>query len=302
MYDLIIVGAGPAGLTAALFAKRQGLDTLVLDNSSQPSNLAITHLLENYPGFDKISGADLLNLMKKQVTDHGCEVKDDKVTVILREKDRFIVRARNDYESKAIIIAMGLKYRKANIPGSEKFFGKGVSYCVVCDGPLFRGKDIAIIGGGNSAVKGALFMKDMAKNVYIIHRRDELRAEKIIQDRVKNSSVKIIWNSIGEEIIGKDFVEAIKIRNIKTNEITVLPVNAVFMEIGSVPVTNLIKDLGVKLDEDGFIITNEKKETNIPGIFAAGDISNNQLKQDITATADGAIAAISAYNYIMGEE
>jgi thioredoxin reductase (NADPH) len=300
MHDLIIVGAGPAGLTAALFARRQYLDVLILDNPSQPSNLAITHLLENYPGFERISGADLLDKMKKQVIGLGCEIKDDKVTVILKEKDQFIVRARNDYKSKAVILAIGLKYRKANIPGAERFFGKGISYCVVCDGPLFKNKDVAIIGGGNSAVKGALFLKDIAKNVYIIHRRDELRAEKILQDRVRESNVKIIWNSIGEEITGKNFVEAIKIRNLKTNEISVLPVSGVFIEIGSVPVTNLIKDLGVKLDGDGFVITNEKKETSMPGIFVAGDISKNQLKQDITAAADGAIAAVSAYKFIKG--
>ena len=300
MYDLIIVGAGPAGLTAALFAKRQDLDVLVLDNPSQPSNLAITHLLENYPGFEKISGADLLEKMKKQVTDLGCEIKNDKVSVILKERDNFIVRARSDYESKAVIIAIGLKYRKANIPGAERFFGKGVSYCVVCDGPLFRDKDVAVIGGGDSAVKGALFLKDIAKNVYVIHRRDELRAEKILQDRVRKTGVKIIWDSVSEEILGNAFVEAIKIRNLKTNEISVLPVSGVFIEIGSVPITNMVKDLDVKLDKDGFVITNEKKETNIPGIFAAGDITNNQLKQDITAAADGAIAVISAYKFIRG--
>lgn len=300
MYDIIIIGAGPAGLTAALFAKRQDLDVLVLDNPSQPSNLAITYLLENYPGIEKISGIDLLNRMKKQVIDLGCEIKNEKVTNILEEKDHFIIRTRSDYKAKAVIIAIGLKYRKANIPGAERFFGKGVSYCVVCDGPLFKEKDVAIIGGGDSAVKGALFLKDVAKNVYIIHRRNELRAEKILQDRLKKTKVKIIWDFVSEEIIGKNFVEAIKIRNLKTNEITVLPVNGVFMEIGSVPVTNLVKDLGVKLDKDGFIITNEKKETNIPGVFAVGDIANGPLKQDITAASDGAIAAISAYKFIKG--
>ena len=236
--------------------------------------------------------------MKKQVIEHCCDIKDDKVTVILREKDHFIVRARTDYESKAVIIAIGLTYRKSNIPGAERFFGKGISYCVVCDGPLFKGKDVAIIGGGDSAVKGALFLKDLVKNVYIIHRRNELRAEKILQDRVKKSSVKIIWDSVVEETIGKDFVEAVRIRNLKTNVVSDMSVNGLFIEIGSVPVTGLIKELGVKLDKEGFIVTNENKETNIPGVFAAGDISNSQLKQDITAAADGAVAAISAYKFI----
>jgi len=300
MYDLVVVGAGPAGLTSALFAKRQGLDVLVLDNPSQPSNLAITHLLENYPGFEKISGISLLDKLKKQVTTLGCEIKNDKVITILKDKDHFIVRARTDYKAKAVILAIGLKYRKANVPGEDEFFGKGVSYCIVCDGPLFKGKDVVIIGGGDSAVKGALFLKDIAKNVYIIHRRDELRAEKMLQDKVKESSVKIIWNSVSEEITGKNFVEEIKIRNLKTNESSVLPVNAVFMEIGYVPLTNLIKDIGVEIDKEGFIITNKEKETNISGIFAAGDISNSQLKQDITAAAEGAIAAISAYKFIKG--
>jgi thioredoxin reductase (NADPH) len=302
MYDLIIIGSGPAGLTAAIFARRQGMNTLVLDNPSQPSNMEITPMLENYPGFGSITGKDLIDKMKKQVNDHGCEIKQDKVIVILRQNDHFLLKAREDYGAKAVILATGLKYRKANVPGEEKFLGKGVSYCVVCDGPLFKNRDIAIIGGGDSAVKGALFMEGMAKNVYIIHRRNELRAEKILQDRLFKSSIKILWDSVAEEITGKDFVESIKIRNVKTDELSSLPVNGVFMEIGSVPATNLIKDLGITLDNDGFIIVNEKRETNVPGIFAAGDISNNQLKQDITAAADGAIAAISAYNHIKVEK
>ena len=301
MKDLIIVGAGPAGLTAAMFAERQGLDVLVFDNPEQPSNLAITHLVENYPGVEKIVGIELLNRMKKQTSDLGIEIINEKVGAITKNNDFSVQADKHEYKCRSIILAMGLQHRKANIQGEDKFFGKGITYCTVCDGPLFKGKDVVVIGGGDSALKNALALKDIGVNkIYLVHRRDEFRAEKAWQDKVRESSINIILDSVVDEILGKDFVDAIRVKNVKTGEIKEIAVKGVFVEIGSVPVAGLVKGLGVKLDENGFIITNEDKETNVPGIFAAGDISTGQLKQDVTAVADGALAAASAYRFLKG--
>ena len=301
MKDLIIVGAGPAGLSAAIFAKRQGMDVVVFDSSEQSSNLSITHVVENYPGVEKIVGMELLNRIKKQVTDLGVEIKNEKITSISK-KDIFLVKAgKREYQSKSVILAMGLQHRKANIKGEDKFFGKGISYCAVCDGPLFVGKTVAVIGGGDSALKSVLALKDMGINkLYLIHRRNEFRAERIWQNRIKEIDVNMVNNSVVEEIVGKEFIEKIIVRDTKTSKLNEIKIDGLFIEFGSVPVAGLVKGIGVKLDESGFIVTNEKKETSVPGIFAAGDISTGQLKQNVTAVADGAIAAASAYRFIKG--
>lgn len=299
-YDITIIGAGPAGLTAALFAKRHGLNVVVFDNPEQLSNLAISHLVENYPGFEKISGMELLEKMKAQVENLGIEIRDEKV-ISLSKNGKFVVRTVEDKcKSKSLILAMGLKHRKANIPGEEKFFGKGVSYCTTCDGPLFRGKDVAVVGGGDSAVKSVIALKDFGiKKIYLIHRRDRFRAESHLNEKIRKMNIKIERNSVVEEISGRNFVESIKIRN-KNGKIKKISVDGIFIEIGSIPAAELVKRIGVRLDKNGFIIINEKKETNVHGVFAAGDITNSQLKQDVTAVADGAIAALSAYRFLKG--
>ncbi|MFH0832133.1 MAG: thioredoxin-disulfide reductase [Candidatus Aenigmatarchaeota archaeon] len=298
-YDLIIVGAGPAGLTAGIFAKRQGLHVMIFDNPEQPSNLAVSHVVENYPGFEKIIGAELLEKMRRQVENLDVEIKYEKV-ISLSKDGLFVVCTTNEkYKAKTLILATGLKHRKANIPGEEKFFGRGVSYCATCDGPLFRGKNIAVIGGGDSAVKAVIALKDLrVKKIYLIHRREQLRADAYSGEKLRKTNVEIIWNSIVEEIAGKNFVESITIKNVKNNKSEKIKVDGVFVEVGSIPAAELAKGIGVKFDKEGFIITNDKKETNIQGVFAAGDISTNQWKQDVTAVADGAVAALSAYRYI----
>jgi thioredoxin reductase (NADPH) len=301
MYDLVIIGAGPAGLTAALFAKRQGLDVLMLNNPEQPSNLAITHHVENWPGIEKISGLELLSNIKRHVKKIGIKIVDEKAVSLSRNKGFIVKTEKNTYETKTLILAMGLKHRKADIEGEDKFFGKGVSYCIACDGPLFNGKDVAVIGGGDAAFKGAIALKEMgANNIYLIHRRDQFRAEKALQDKIEKKDIRMELCCMVEEILGTNFVEAIKLKNIKTDKSKNIKVSGVFIEIGSVPVVELVKDLGIGLDGAGFIKTDNEKKTNVAGIFAAGDISTGQLKQDITASADGAIAAISAYRYLRG--
>jgi len=301
MYDMIIIGAGPAGLTAALFAKRQGLDVVVLNNPEQLSNLAITHHVENWPGIEKTPGLELLNSIKKHVKKSGVKIIDEKAVSMTKNKGFIVKTEKSTYEARVLILAMGLQHRKGNIKGEDRFFGKGVSYCIVCDGPLFNGRDVAVIGGGDAALKGALALREMgANNIYLIHRRNELRAEKALQDKLSENKIKLELESIAEEISGTNFVEAIKLKNLKTETTKKIKVDGIFIEVGSVPVVELVRDLGLELDNNGFIKTDCEKKTNIAGIFAAGDISTGQLKQDITASADGAIAAMSAYRYMRG--
>lgn len=301
IYDIGIIGAGPAGLTAAIFARRYGLNVIVFDNPEQPSNLAIAHIIENYPGVKPLSGMKLLEIMRDQTTALGIEIKNEKVTQLSKSKAFVIQTDNGKYESKSVIIAMGLSHRKADISGAEKFSGRGVFYCAVCDGPLFRGKDVAVVGGGDSAAKTCITLRDMgANNVYIVHRRDEFRAEKALQEEMRQMKINFVMESVVNEVYGSKFVEGMKVKNVKTGKITDIKVSGVFVEIGSVPVSELVKPLGVGIDANGFVVTNEKKETNVPGIFAAGDVTNGQLKQDITAASDGAVAAISAYKFLRG--
>ncbi|MBI5347547.1 MAG: FAD-dependent oxidoreductase [Candidatus Aenigmarchaeota archaeon] len=297
MYDIIIIGGGPAGLTAALFAKRHGLDVIVLDNPEQPSNMFLAYCVENWPGTEKIAGQALLDNMRRQVKKLGIPIRNEKAVTLSKG---FLVRTpENHYESRSLILSMGMKNRKADINGEEKFLGKGVSYCTCCDAPLFKNKTAVVIGGGNSAVHGALMLKDIAKKTYLIHRRDKLRAEKVLADRL--DGVEIIWDSTPEEIMGKKTVEKLKIKNIKTGESRMIETDSVFIEIGYVPTTELVKGINVKIDSCGFIITDNEKKTNIPGVFSAGDVSSNVLKQITTAVSDGSVAAVSAYKYIKGE-
>ncbi len=299
MYDIIIVGAGPAGLTSAIFAKRHGLNVLVLDNPVEMSSLGEAPLVENWPGTKSITGIELLENMKEHVKSLGVEIKSEAATGISRNGSFSVDTEGNKYESKALILAMGLRHRKAKVEGAEKFLGKGLSYCTVCDGPMFKGKTVAVIGGGDAAVKGAIALKDMGvEKVFVVHRRDQLRAEEMLQKRLFDSGAEMVWNSVIDGITGRDSVESITVKNTETGEKRKIDVDGVFIEIGSVPVTELLKELDIRLDKNGFIAVNNAMETNVPGVFAAGDISNNQLKQNITACSEGAVAAISAYRYI----
>ncbi len=298
MHDVIVVGGGPAGLTAALFAKRQGLDVIVLNNPEHPSNLSFATIIENWPGIEKTSGQYLLDEMKKQVSKLKVPIKNERAIKISKENGFEVKTPDNIYKSKTVILSTGMKNRKAGIKGEDDLLGRGVSYCTTCDAPLFMDKTVAVIGGGNSAVHGAVVLKGIAKKVYLVHRRDEFRAEKAMTDKL--SGIEMLLNSIPEEIKGKNKVERIVIKNLKTNKTREIDVDGVFIEIGYVPTNELVKDIGLSVDKAGFIITDIDKKTNIHGIFAAGDVSTNPLKQITTAVSDGSVAAISAYKFIKG--
>ena len=296
VYDIIVVGAGPAGLTAALFAERQALKILIIGNSFHSSMLHEAYFVDNYPGIKSISGPDLLDAMQSQLIS---KITHERVFSVKKKNDLFLVQTeKNIYQSKTVIIATGSKHRKGNIVGEDKFVGKGVSYCITCDGPLFKGKDVVVVGGGDSAVKGGIFLKDIgASSVSILHRRNCLRAAKRYIVQAKERGIHFILDSVVQEIVGSDYVKKIKIKSLKTNEVFEKKVNGIFFEIGIVPSSELIKDLNVKTENE-YIVVNEKKETSVPGLYAAGEVTTTPLRQVITACADGAIAATSAYEYI----
>ncbi|MEM2955028.1 MAG: thioredoxin-disulfide reductase [Candidatus Nanoarchaeia archaeon] len=292
-YDLVIVGTGPAGLTAAIYATRYKLKTLVIGKGASLASYA--YKIENYPGFSNISGTELLKKMKEQATALGAKIIEDEVKNIKKIKTGFVTYTQNKkYNSKTIILALGTERKKLNLPEETKFIGKGVSYCATCDAPMFKNKIVAVIGGSNAAAMSALLLAEYAKKVYIIYRGSQLRAEPIQIEKIKkNKKIEILYNSEIKKIRGKNFVESIILNDKKK-----LEVQGIFIEIGNVPSTYLSKKLNVQTDKEGFILTNQAMETNVWGVFAAGDIRKKPLRQIITAASDGAIAAFSAYQYI----
>ena len=299
IYDIAIIGAGPAGLTAALFGERRGLSCVVFDSVEDMALIEKNHMIENWPGTRAITGPEMHAAMKSQIKS---EIKQE--TVVALQKGRpFIVQTDSGrHEAKTIIIATGSVPRKGDVKGEEEYTNKGVSYCINCDGPLFNGKKVFVIGGGDSALRGAMALKDMGAFPTIVHRRDEFRAEEALQRTIREQRIPAIMNAIVEEISGDQFVKKIRIKNVLTGAISEHPAEGVFMEIGSAPLTKLAADLGVQLSPAGFITVNAKKQTNVPGIYAAGDVTDTPLRQIITACADGAIAAISAYTYIKEQD
>jgi thioredoxin reductase (NADPH) len=295
-YDLVIIGAGPAGLTAAIYAARYRLNTLVV--SSDVGGLVLeTCNVENYPGFKSVSGIDLANKFKEQVEALGVKIVESEITRIAADGSfKLFDKQKNSFTAKALILATGTRRRKLNVSGEEKFLGKGVSYCAVCDAPLFRGKIVGVVGGNDSAAVSALLLAEHAKKVYIIYRKEKIRAEPINIEKVEsNSKIEIINNANVTEIKGSNFVESVVLDNGKE-----IGLDGVFIEIGTVPSLLLTHMLGVKTNEQGYIVVDNEQRTNIAGVFAAGDVTNQSLKQIITAAAQGAIAATSAYKYFRG--
>jgi len=297
MYDLIIIGGGPAGLSAAIYAARYMLNTLVL---SQGTAGAITeaHVVENYPGFESVSGMELAENFKKQAKKLGVEVKNDEAQGIKKEGKEFIVN--NKYKAKKVIIATGTSRRKLDIPGEKEFIGKGVSYCATCDAPFFRGKIVGVAGGSNSAARAAQLLSEYAKKVYIFYRGQKLRAEPIICSQIeKNPKIEVIYNTNIKEIKGEKFVNSVVF---ESGEVFML--DGLFVEIGSVPAVALPKELGVKLSKDDYIVVDEAMRTSVKGVYAAGDVTtgSNGWRQIVTACAEGGLAASSAYLDIMSEE
>lgn len=297
-YEIAIVGAGASGYSAAIYGGRSGAKVVVFDRGMGGGLTMEAPKVENYPGFRSIGGAELMEKMKEHAMDYaemkfGEEVKDIKVS-----KDGVeIVTDKNKYFAGAIILCTGTEHRKLGVKGEKEFQGRGVSYCATCDGFFFKGKKVAVIGGGNSAVIEAIFLRQIDIDVTIIHRRDELRAEKALEKEAKEKGVKFIWNSIVEEIIGNEMVSGIKIKNIKTGEEKVIKVDGVFVSIGEEPQNKLAKQIGLKLDENGYIIVDEMGRTNIDRIFAAGDVTGG-IRQIITSAAEGAKASLASMSVI----
>ena len=301
IYDLAILGAGPAGICAAIYATRAKLNTIWLDKKFvQGGQIVDTYEVDNYPGLPGITGLDLGEAMAGHAEKLGMKPQREPVRSIEAEQGIKVIRTKkNEYRAKAVIIACGATHRHLGIPGEEELSGMGVSYCATCDAAFFQDRTVVVVGGGNVAVEDAILLSRTCKKVYLVHRRDELRAEKILQESFfACKNVEIIWDSIPLSIEGTDKVEALKIQNKKTQEESFIETDGVFIAVGIVPGTEKFKDL-VKLDEAGYIVAGEDGITSEPGIFAAGDIRTKNLRQVVTAVADGANAVASVQRYLL---
>ena len=301
LYDVAVIGSGPAGMTAGIYASRAMLKTVIFEKNVYGGLMALTDKLENWPGEKSIAGYELAEKMHAQAADLGCEFVSEEVsTVEKNENKNFSVKTASgsEFSAKTVIYAAGSVPRKADIPGEKEFTGSGVSYCAVCDGAFYRGLKVAVLGGGDSALKEALYLTKFAEKVILVHRREEFRAEKITQNEVRsNPKIDLVLNSVAERIEGKDFVEKIVVKNVKTSEISEIAVDGVFIFLGYIPETKPIADL-VKLAESGHILTDPECRTSTEGLFAAGDIREKLVRQVSTAVGDGAIAAVAAEHYI----
>lgn len=301
IYDLAILGAGPAGICAAIYATRAKLNTIWLDKKFvQGGQIVDTYEVDNYPGLPGITGLDLGEAMAGHAEKLGMKPQREPVRSIEAEQGIKVIRTKkNEYRARAVIIACGATHRHLGIPGEEELSGMGVSYCATCDAAFFQDRTVVVVGGGNVAVEDAILLSRTCKKVYLVHRRDELRAEKILQESLfACKNVELIWDSIPLSIEGTDKVETLKIQNKKTQEESFIETDGVFIAVGIVPGTEKFKDL-VKLDEAGYIVAGEDGITSEPGIFAAGDIRTKNLRQVVTAVADGANAVASAQRYLL---
>ena len=298
--ELVIIGAGPAGLAAGIYAARADVNTVILERGVPGGLVISTHLIENYPGFSNgISGPELMVQMEKQARSFGVDILSANVEkIIMKEKEFTLITDHGEIVTSAIILATGVIPQLLGVKGEKELTGRGVSYCATCDGAFFRNKIVAVVGGGNAAVEEAIFLTRFVEKVYVIHRRGELRAAKIAQHRAfANPKINFIWHSVVDEIIGKKFVEGVKVRDVRDNRTSILDVSGVFIYVGNTPSSSLLKDV-VKADEKGFVITDENMLTSQQGIFAAGDVRQKLLRQVVTAVADGAIAAFAADKYL----
>ncbi len=300
-YDLVIVGGGPAGLTAGLYASRARMNVLLLEMITPGGQILVTDWIENYPGFPEgLTGIELVQRMTDQAKHFGLKIESEEVMSLdLSQPVKKIELADGSFLStRAIIIATGASPGKLGIPGEEKYTGKGVSFCGTCDGPFFKDRIVAAVGGGDTAVQEALYLTKFVKKVFLIHRRDELRATKILQERVlENDKVEIVWDSVVTEIDGLTHVEKVTLKNVKTDTTHQLPVDGCFIWVGIKPNTDFLGDSPI-LDEYGFISADLHMATSIPGVFVAGDVRNTPLRQVVTAVGDAAIAVVSAEHYL----
>ncbi len=297
MLDVIIIGGGPAGLSAAIYAERAGLSTAVIEKATAGGQISQTHRLENYLGFENgISGADFAAAILAQARSFGGEFILDEVIDLQLDGDVKKVVARNAvYESRSVILALGVSPRKLDIPGEKELSGMGVSYCATCDGAFFKGLPVAVVGGGDTAFEDALYLSEMASDVYLIHRRDAFRAQEyLVKLAEEKANIHFVKETIPLEVEGKFEVEGLKVRNVRSGEETVLDVAGVFVAAGHIPGTDLLKGK-VDLDSHGYVIASENTRTNIENVFVAGDVRTKSLRQVVTAAADGAVAAMEAH-------
>ena len=299
MYDIIIIGAGPAGLTAAIYGRRANKSVLVLEAKSYGGQIINTLDIENYPANNHISGFDFATNLYNQAKELGAEIVFDKVIEITNNKE--VITANNKYNAKAIIIATGSDNRKLGLPNEDELIGKGVSYCATCDGAFFKGKDVAVVGGGNTALEDALYLSNLANKVYIIHRRDEFRGvDKSVNLIKQKDNIELILNSTVTKLISDDKLTGIEVTN-KDGSINTINIDGLFVAIGRVPSNDYYKNI-INLDDQGYVIANEDCKTNIPFIFVAGDNRTKEVRQLVTATSDGAVAATNAIKYIESGE
>jgi thioredoxin reductase (NADPH) len=298
-YDVIIIGGGPAGLTAGLYASRAGLKSLLLERGLLGGQMVNATLVENYPGFPEgVAGSELGSLMHRQAARYGLEMVTAEVTGISDGRPYRVATSEGSFEAVAIIIATGSEYRKLEVTGEERLSGRGVSYCATCDGFFFRNREVAVVGGGDTAVTDALELSQHANKVYVIHRRDQLRAGEILQRRAfAHPKLEFIWSTVVEEVLGEKTLSGLRLRNAKTGQPSILKVDGVFVATGLMPNSRSFFD-NLELDDAGYIVTDETMATSTPGIFAAGDVRRNSPRQIAAAVGDGVTAAMSAFKYV----
>lgn len=302
IYDLIIIGGGPAGLSAAVYAERAKLDMILLEKAPVSGGQVLsTYEVDNYPGLPGINGFDLGMRFKEHAEKLGATfLEDDVVSIEIDGDIKSVSTHEGTYKAKTVLIATGAAHRKLGVPGEEELCGMGVSYCATCDGAFFKGRTVAVVGGGDVAVEDAIFLARLCDKVYVIHRRDEFRAAKTLVDSLKNcSNVEIIWDSVVEAIKGEDEVEGLSLKNVKTGERSELVLQGIFVAVGMLPNTEVFAGSGLALDAAGYVMAGEDCVTNIPGIFAAGDVRTKPLRQIVTAVADGANAVSSVERYLL---
>ena len=299
-YEVIIIGGGPAGLSAGLYTSRARLNSLLIEKGLMGGQITEAELVENYPGFTEgISGFELGQLIHKQAVKYGLNTIIAEVTGIeFKGEKKIVTTSKGNFSAKAIIIASGSKRRRLNVPGEDIFAGRGVSYCATCDATFFTDLPVAVVGGGNAAITEAIHLSRFASSVVVIHRRDQLRATRVLQEKaLADPKIEMMWDSVVKKIEGDDKVRQLKLRQVKTGKESVLKVSGVFVSVGLIPSTDFLKGM-LPLDDDGYIITNENMETKIAGVYAAGDIRRNSIRQAITAAGDGATAAIYAEKFV----
>lgn len=305
MYDVLIVGGGPAGLTAGIYACRAGLKTIIIERMMPGGQIGLTSTIENYPGFEKIDGVELAMKMHNHAQNAGCQFDfSEVVSFDFAGKEKIVKTHTNCYTAKTVILSLGASAKQLDVANEKKYVGRGISYCATCDGTLYKDKTVAIVGGGNTSLEDCIYLSGLAKKVYLIHRRDQFRSDDIAIKSLNatidaNKNVQMLLNSKVVGLVGQDKIEGIQVENLVDKTVQTIDVDGLFVAIGRKPDTEILSGK-INLDKDGYVITDEKMRTNQSGVFACGDIRVKSLRQIVTACSDGAIAAISAFEYIRG--